>query len=206
MKDVTLEALIDTLKKKKYPVFEKDTYNINTIGVRSELNDESGEVSNDTFNDVIAVFYKINKKWEYFTYPATTVPGTYYLKNPMMKSFGTAILAPDFYRGAYVLGFHHDKPALQQVGKLKLYRDKNRNRTFDLDPVTIQDIDWSCVNIHYSVDNLRSIGKWSAGCQVLRYGPDSRRYREFLGHYRKAIAYGWKNMFSYGLILETDIV
>ncbi len=205
MKELTLESLIDIMNQKNYPLFEKKDYNINTIGVRSTLNDESGEESFDRFNDRICVFYKVNKNWVLYTYQATTVPGRFYLQNPMMPDFGAAILVPGFYQGAYVLGYHFSKPALQQVGKLKLFRDKNQNAVFDLDINSIQEVDWAGINIHYSVDRLKSIGKWSAGCQVLRYGPESPKYREFIKHYRQAITYGWRNVFSYGLVLEEDI-
>jgi len=50
----------------------------------------------------------------------------------MMPNFGTAILVPGQYRGAYALGYHFGKPALQQVGNLKLFRDNDLDEQLDL--------------------------------------------------------------------------
>jgi len=188
-----------------HPVFERGDWNINTVGVRSRKNDETGEECDDRFNDRVCVFYRVHGKWRFFTYAAATVPGRQYLVNPMLPEYGAAILVPGFYRGAYILGTHYGKPALQQAGTMRLYRDATRDTVFDMDPRTIREADWTGINIHYSADNAPIVGPWSAGCQVLRYGPESARYREFIGHYERAIEAGWGNKFSYGLVREEGI-
>ncbi|TAL39053.1 MAG: hypothetical protein EPN93_02980 [Spirochaetes bacterium] len=138
MKKFSVSSIISVMKRKYYPVFETGDYNINTVGIRSIMNDETGEVQADRFNDCLCVFYKVKGKWKLYTYKAATVPGIYYLQHPMLPEFGTAILAPGFYRGAYTLGLHYGLPALQQVGLLRLYRDTTRDMVLDLDGRTVQ--------------------------------------------------------------------
>ena len=57
------------------------------------------------------------------TYDCTTDPGLYYRHNPL-NCFGTAVLVPGQYRGAFVLGQHQGLyEALTQGKSLPVYRD-----------------------------------------------------------------------------------
>jgi len=204
MNKYTIDQIKSVMDKNGYQFFETGNYNINTIGIRSTKNDSTGEMASDIFNDMIVVAYKINDAWKAFYYEATTIPGKWYFEHPMNAQFGTAVMVPGQYKGAYILGYHFSKPALQQVGKIKLYRDQDKNDVLDLDIDSIQEVDWSGINIHYSISGVKNIGKWSAGCQVLQYSPESKEYLEFLSHFRIAINNGYKNRFTYTLLLEKD--
>lgn len=204
MRSFTVDEIIKTMDKLNYTVFKKGNYNINVVAIRSIENDESGDKVNNIFNDKIVVFYKINKKWVMFEYIATTVPGLYYFKTPMMPEFGTAIMVPGQYLSAYTLGYHFNAPALVQVGNVSLYRDKNRDAVIDIDEALIQSGSWMGINIHYSWDRT-TVDNFSAGCQVLGYNPNHSKYIEFLNHFRTAINLGYNNSFSYTLIKEIDI-
>lgn len=204
MRSFTVEDIIKTMDKLNYTVFKKGNYNINLVGIRSIENDESGEKVNNIFNDKIVVFYKVDKKWVMYEYIATTIPGLYYFKAPMMPEFGTAIMVPGQYLSAYSLGYHFSSPALVQVGNVSLYRDKNRDSIIDIDEALIQSGSWMGINIHYSWDRT-TVDNFSAGCQVLGYNPNNTKYIEFLSHFRTAVSLGYNNSFSYTLIKESDI-
>lgn len=200
------ERIVALMESKGFEVFEDGDYNLNIVALRSVEQDESGEAVLDVFNDMLVVFYKIKGVWQAFYYKCTTVPGKYYFEHPMMKDFGTAILVPGQYRGAYILGQHYGKPAMQQVGKVKLYRDKNMDDVMDLDPDTIQEVNWSGCNIHYSQTGIQNIGRWSAGCTVLNCGPESGLYKEFISHASNAIKVGFANKFTYTILLEQELL
>lgn len=201
---ITSEQLIKSVETKGYKVFKKRDYNINLIGCRSVAN-QNGEMVKNIFNDSIFVLYKRDKQWQVFKYIATTVPGLTYFKTPMMKEFGTAIMKPGQYFGAYSLGYHFAQPALVQVGTVSLYRDTDRDNIIDISESTVQSGNWMGINIHYSWDN-KTVDNFSAGCQVLGYNPTNAKYIEFLNHFRMAIQTGQPNLFTYTLIEEQDLI
>ena len=196
----TVEELIKVMKEKGYHVFEDNDYNINLVGVRTQVD---GEQVSNLFNDTMYVFYKQNNKQKIWEYPCTTIPGKYYFQKPMMPNFGTAILVPGQYRGAYALGYHFGKPALQQVGNLKLFRDNDLDEQLDLNQDTLQEGNWFGINIHYSYSN-KEVHNWSAGCQVLNYEHNHPKYVEFLNHFRLSIKQGYYNSFTYTLLESAD--
>lgn len=161
--------LIDFYKSKKY-VLNQKPYQINIIGIRSD------STTSNKFDDVIVVFYNTELGWKGFEYPATTDPGTYYLKNPMNVD-GTAILIFGQYK--YKIGLHQGKyKALVQRGKVDVLRDYNRNATLDF----LNGKKYSGffgINIHRANPSGKSanVDKWSAGCQVFA---DSNDFNHFL--------------------------
>ena len=79
-KKVNIRGLVRQLKRKGYKIFSRP-YELNIVGVRAD------STIPDKFDDLIYVFWKDNKnKWIGKAYPATTDPGTYWLKNPMPLS------------------------------------------------------------------------------------------------------------------------
>ena len=90
------------MERKGYKFFEKGDYNLNIIGIRSEVN-----IAN-SFDDTLLCIFKKDNKWVFNEYPITTDAGRYWLKNPM-NSKGTALLVPNQYRGVYGLRNHLGK-------------------------------------------------------------------------------------------------
>ena len=94
MKEYKLPNLLNALKEKEYKVFTKP-YELNIVGVRST------EEPNK-FDDTMCVFWKDDtNKWILKQYPCTTDIGTYYLKNPMNKKLGSAMLKEGQYIDSY---------------------------------------------------------------------------------------------------------
>jgi hypothetical protein len=161
--------LIDFYKSKKYVLNEK-LNQVNIIGIRSD------STTSNKFDDIIVVFFKSESGWKGFEYPATTDPGTYYLKNPMNVN-GTAILIPGQYK--YKIGLHQGKyKALVQRGEVDVLRDYDRNATLDF----LNGKKFSGffgINIHRANPSGASanVDKWSAGCQVFA---DSNDFNNFL--------------------------
>lgn len=200
MKSYTIDELQAEETKRGYKVFTEGDYNINTIGVRNKRNFDGSDVSN-LFLDQLYIFYKIDGKWIIKNYECTTIPGLTYFNTPYNASYGTAILKPGQYLGCYQLGYHYSHPALVQIGQVTCYRDTNRDSTIDMEQATVQS-GYYGINIHYSMDNVQTIDNFSAGCTVLKYGPNSIKYKQFLWHYSNAIAKGYKNQFTYTLLDE----
>ena len=117
----TLPKILQRCKDLGYTVFEGSAdFDLNIIGER--FTDEPNK-----FDDILHVCYKINGLWQWEKFKCTTDPGTYHLLNPS-KIAGTAILAPGQYLRSHELGLHRGKyEALVQRGKVKVYRDSNKD-------------------------------------------------------------------------------
>lgn len=183
--------------KKGYAFFTKGVYNLNIIGVRANNN----KVTN-RFDDFIVVIYSTNNKDNCMVaFPATTEPGITYMQNPM-NGKGAAILPEGQYRGTWKWGFHKNKyRALVQCKPITVYRDKNKDDKYDLDPKTF-DKGMFGINIHKAGEASQYVNNWSAGCQVIAKETD---YNTFINLCKKQMASGHGDTFTYTLINENDL-
>lgn len=183
--------------KKGYAYFKSGYYNLNIIGIRNAGN----EVTNK-FDDYIVVIYNTPTKNNCIKiFLATTQPGITYMKNPM-NGKGTAILPEGQYRSTWEWGFHKNRyRALVQCKPIKVYRDKNKDAKYDLDPATF-DKGMFGINIHKAGEASQYINNWSAGCQVIAKEID---FVTFINLCRKQIEYKHGDKFTYTLINETDL-
>ena len=172
--------------------------NINIIGVRR---DNQGT---NTFDDFLLVMYReeelmISNRWQ-----VTTDPGKYWLQNPINPK-GTAVLAPQQYRGTWKIGKHQNKyEALVQRKAVKVYRDNSKDDIIDYNNITtLVDEGYFGINIHRSnpYDQSYLVNKWSAGCQVFKRIEDYNKFMELCRESAKI--YG--NSFTYTLIDEKDL-
>lgn len=188
-------------KKLGYAYFTKGAYNLNIIGVRKNNNNQ---VTN-LFDDYLVVIYKTPNGLEHRNiYSITTEPGLYYMTNSSGNKKGTAILVPGQYRGCWEIGKHKGKyTALCQKKPVKVYRDGNYDKVYNMKPETIQEGIFG-INIHRSNEYSAStqVNKWSAGCQVFS---DVRDYNAFM-YLCKNQADRYGNNFTYTLIKEEDLV
>ena len=194
------EVYKNVMQRLGYVFFEKGAYNLNIIGVRS-----SERVSNK-FNDNLVVIYKrSNGDWVADNYRITTDPGLYWLENPTNVN-GTAILVPDQYRGVYKIDGHGKskyEALCQRLGKVRVYRDSNRDEVHDMDSSTIME-GYYGINIHRASkvrDISENVDKWSAGCQVFRSSVDFNEFMSIVN--TSAERYG--NSFTYTLLNEEDL-
>ncbi len=191
-----VSKIIVTLESKGYRVFRNPAgHDLNIVGIRTD------DQTANTFNDWITVFYIFEGIWNFFSFPATTDPGTFYRENPMNVR-GTAIMKPGQYRGAYKIGLHRNYKALQQKGPITVYRDANKDQTIDTTGVK-EDTGIHAINIHRA-DAFRAstlVGKWSAGCQVFQ---DPDHFAFILSLCERARA-KFGNSFTYTLLEESDL-
>jgi len=164
----TLPPILQAVQSKGYKVFTDGDYNLNITGIRSP------ERVANAFDDRLCVTYKLNDMWVTETFEITTDPGSPYLLKPI-NNYGCAILVPGQYRGAYSIGKHRGQYlALVQSGKVKVYRDNDRDNILDLDPETIQE-GYFGINIHKRSGESDTVNGASAGCQVFRYEHEFNR-------------------------------
>ena len=197
------EVIASQFKKafseKSYAFFEKGDYNINIIGIRND----SGKA--DKFDDNINVLYKVGGEWIADVYAATTEPGTSILQRPIVKG-GTAILIPGQYRSTYKIDIHGGKrkytALCQRSGKVKIWRDDNRDRKPDYAGPVHEGM--FGINIHrqWGSDDREYTGGVSAGCQVFQ---SSKDFYEFMETCQVAAdVYG--NGFTYTLVDSADLM
>ena len=188
----TLPPILQAVQAKGYAVFTNGDWNLNITGIRSPQ-----RVAN-AFDDRLCVTYKVNDIWTTETYEITSDPGSPYLLRPI-NNYGCAVLAPGQWRGCYTIGKHRGQYlALVQSGKVKVYRDNNRDNILDMDPETIQD-GYFGINIHKRSGESDSVNGASAGCQVFRYAKEFDRMMYLAG--KQVSERGWKT-FTYTLLEE----
>ena len=193
-----LSEIIRAMRRKSYRVFQsKNGHDLNIVGIRTP------DTRANTFNDWLTVFYRFEHTWNYFAFPATTDPGTYYREHPINVR-GTAVMKPGQYRGAYKIGRHRRYKALQQKGPITIFRDADRNRTMDtIGGRAATQSGIYGINIHRANAHRPSVqvGKWSAGCQVVQ-DPDHFAFLLALAE-RGRKRFG--NSFTYTLLEEDDL-
>ena len=188
------EKIEAVIKSKGFKWFEGD-YNLNIVGVR---NSDTGTKVTNAFDDKITVSYQADGKWVYKEWMNTTDPGTKGVKE-YHNAAGVARLVPGQYLNSHGLGLHQGKyEALKQFGKVKVFRDANRDMNYD--ETKIQEGIFG-INIHKAGVNSTYVENWSEGCQVFKRAAD---FEEFMTIARKAASLGNKS-FTYTLIESKDI-
>ena len=196
--EIFVKKIKNTCNNLGFVFFEKGDYNLNIIGIRNN----SGKA--DKFDDNINVIYKIDGEWIVDAYSATTEPGTGILQRPIVKG-GTAILIPGQYRGVYKIDIHGGKrkykALCQRLGKVKIWRDDNRDRKPNYSGPIHEGM--FGINIHrqWGPDDREYTGGVSAGCQVFQSSVDFYEFMETCS----IAADQWKNCFTYTLINQCDV-
>ena len=194
------EQFKSIINKKGYAFFDKSRYNLNIVGMRNSSHNP------EKFDDSLLTIYKNNEnEWEVLSFEITTEPGPSILRKPINPD-GTAILVPDQYRGVYQIGTHGGSyrhiALVQRNGKVKVYRDTNKNSTVEIASESIQDGMFG-INIHrHAAPNEKEYVRGSsAGCQVFKNSLD---FADFMETCNKA-ADIFGNSFTYTLIEEEDL-
>lgn len=192
------ELVEKAIKSKGYLWFENGDFNLNIVGIR---NSQPGSFVTNIFDDLITLSYKENGVWVYKEFSITTDPGTKAVKN-YSNPKGVARLIPNQYRGMHKIRLHKGQyEALGQEKPCSVWRDKNKNMTFD---EVIVDTGIFGINIHRSNPKTQSeyVENWSEGCQVFKKVLDFNIFMSICN--KSADLYG--NSFTYTLIESKDIV
>lgn len=188
-----LQKIKQLVIDKGYSWFEGGDYNLNIVGIRTP---HQNQITNQ-FDDLITISYQIGGIDQYHEYPITTEPGIYYSQNLLNQS-GVAILKPGQYKGTWQIGLHQGKyEALVQRKPVAVYRDRDKDKEYDLNPETIDEGLFG-INIHRSnpIGESEVVGKWSAGCQVFKRSED---FNVFINICKKSSKI-WGNKFTYTLV------
>jgi len=195
----TKEQIEKAVKSKGYVWFEDSSnkgFDVNIVGVR---NSSTGQVVTNVFDDCLTISYKEGGVWKFHSWPATTDPG----KKGVLEyhnAAGVARLVEGQYRGSHTIRLHQGKyEALGQAKNVKVYRDANRDMTYNEDK--IQEGVFG-INIHKAGVDSIEVSNWSEGCQVFKKSADFESFMEIC---RKA-AKIHGNSFTYTLIESKDIV
>lgn len=190
---VTFKNILRLMRKNDYVIYD-EPYKLNIVGVRN------AQTQPNKFDDSIFVFFKDeNNRWVDYEYPATTDTGTYWLLNPM-SNMGSAMLKAGQYVDAYEQGIHKTYKALTQKLPVTVYRDYDRDATFDI--FTKETTGVYGINIHKAGADSENVDKWSAGCQVFKRSDDFSEFMKMTDKHREL--YG--NAFTYTLIDERAIM
>tara|TARA_A100000172_G_scaffold81130_1_gene73199 strand:+ start:1838 stop:2458 length:621 start_codon:yes stop_codon:yes gene_type:complete len=201
----TLEQIQYAVRSKGYKWFNdlaEKGYDVNIVGIRNSATKD--RVTN-AFDDHISISYKdFDGSWKSHCYPCTTDPGTHWVEN-LMNPDGVAILKPGQYRGSHKIGLHQGKyEALRQKKPLKVYRDGDKDREYDLLEENVQEGIYG-INIHRATARIgrksTRVDKWSAGCQVIAASDDFAEFMEIVNQAKNIHG----NSFSYTLIESADI-
>jgi hypothetical protein len=190
-----IDKIKQAMKVKNYKFFESGDYNLNIIGIR---NSDTGSKVTNVFDDLLTVSYKIGDVWHFKKWAATTDPGTKGVKE-FHNAQGVARLVPGQYRGSHAIGLHQGKyEALKQTKPVKVYRDANKDMTYDTKLITEGIYG---INIHKAGVDSTYVENWSEGCQVFKKSAD---FDEFMGLVKKAATLHG-NSFTYTLLESKDL-
>jgi len=195
----TKEQIETAVKSKGYVWFEDTSnkgYDVNIVGIR---NSATGEKVTNAFDDYLTISYKENGQWKCHVWPATTDPGKKGVMEYHNKD-GVARLVEGQYRGSHIIRLHQGKyEALGQDKPVKVYRDANKDMTYDENKITEGVYG---INIHKAGADSTYVENWSEGCQVFKKSAD---FEAFMKICRKSKdIHG--NRFTYTLIETKDIV
>jgi hypothetical protein len=190
-----IDKIKAAMKVKNYKFFESGDYNLNIIGIR---NSDTGSKVTNVFDDLLTVSYKIGDVWHFKKWAATTDPGTKGVKE-FHNAQGVARLVPGQYRGSHAIGLHQGKyEALKQAKPVKVYRDANKDMTYDTKIITEGIYG---INIHKAGADSTYVENWSEGCQVFKKSAD---FNEFMALVKKAATLHG-NSFTYTLLESKDL-
>jgi hypothetical protein len=186
------QKLKKTIKDMDY-VWYDELCKLNIIAVRENYIDDN------TFKDKIYIAYKTLLGVETVDEAdITTLPGWYWLKNPMNKN-GCGILKPGQYIDVYKIGKHFEQDALMQCGKFNVWRDNNRDTVLDL---INEESGIQMANLHHADGITHTVDKWSALCQVYQ---STLRHNKLMINARQQVKQTKHDRFTYTLIMRDDI-
>jgi hypothetical protein len=203
-----IDKIINIVRSGGGTVFEQDGY-INFCGVRNN-------VTNDTFNDVLYIYWKENGVFKCVkTSGFTTKPGEKSVHNLNRdgNASGVAIVKEGWHPNVWHLGIHgpnssNPHEALRQTKDvtepITITRDKTQYGKSGAYELRVFEDTTECgypfTNMHRSKDPQgNSVNGWSAGCQVFQYKSE---FDEMLRMAEYAATKG-QNMFSYFLTNKT---
>lgn len=192
-----IQSLLAAFARKGYVVHTR-VFELNIAGVRNS------DARANHFDDTLHVFYqREDGGWIINSLPATTEPGTYWLKN-LMNPKGTAILKPGQYIHSHRIGAHRGKyQALVQQKPVTVWRDANKDSVPDMGSAK-EETGIFGINIHRAraAGITLNVNDHSAGCQVLADVNDFNLLMELATRHKKL--YG--NQFTYTLLTATDLI
>lgn len=182
--------------KQLYLEHGADWDEVNIFGVRNEKGQKK-----DIFNDLICIATKGN----IYKFQATCDPGKYWtlVGGANEQKNGVAHICYGFHKKVYRIGKHRGKLALVQKGaKIKIWRDENKN--FKQDNKEKHQRGYFGVNIHRAGENSIKIGKWSAGCQVIKKDKDFIKFISLIMNSEKYKKYK-RTKFDYFLFKDVEL-
>lgn len=197
----TKEQIKKAVETKGYIWFNDDEnkgFDVNIVGIR---NSSVGNAVTNVFDDYMTLSYKENGVWKFHQWAITTDPGTKAVKEYHNPN-GVARVVPNQYRGMWAVGKHQGKyEAMTQVKPVKVYRDKNKDMTFN--ETVIQEGLFG-INGHRSNPTSEStyVENWSEGCQVFKRVKDFSEFMTIINKSKNIHG----NSFTYTLITSADIV
>lgn len=206
-KSIAVKDVLAVMKKKKYKINDKQ-FQINIVGIRED------NIFDNLFSDKLFVFWKNEKmEWESYTAKWTTMPGTLgqggvFKPITVLGITGVAVLVEGQYIDAYEFVDSYSGwlcyPYFQQVGKVKVYRDGDRDTVLDYDMPTqeghfgINLHRMSNNNIDTDTVNLEWV-TWTMGCQ----GNPEPHFKKLVDFARITAKFFGKR-FTYTLINRND--
>jgi hypothetical protein len=194
----TREQINAAVLSKGYKWFE-DENKLNIVSVR---NSAPGTKVTNVFDDTLTLSFKKDGVWQYYSWVITTDPGTKAVKE-YHNANGVAILVPGQYIDSHTIRLHQGKyEAVCQAGVVKVFRDKNKDMKFDMDPKTIVSGVFG-INIHRSNPTTEStfVENWSEGCSVFKRVKDFNEFMKICNSVKAACG----NKFTYTLLTSADV-
>jgi hypothetical protein len=181
------------MHEKGYDLGETDNgTHVNLIGIRSAA------LEPRTYNDWIAAAYCDGVRWNFFPFPATTDPGTFWQDEPRRVQ-GTSVLEPGQYPNLWRVGRLRGRRALRQRGPARVWRGARRQHYLDTEGVA-EAVRQAGIDLFAAGEKDGS--RWRSAAQVLQ----DREHARFLMALCARAAPLQDDSFTYTLLEEADFV
>ena len=176
----TYEQVASRIRRLGFEVFDSKPYDLTLFGIRARRRTQGIVDGEHDWDDLIGVLFRDDVgEPVIIAAEATTDPGSHYLQDPLNDA-GTAILLADFqHRQIWKLGQHRGQyeALVNRVNPVAYVRDDDRDSVLDVD--TLEAVQYGVIgaNMHRASSKglARQIGRYSAGCQVIRAPWDYER-------------------------------
>ena len=190
----SLPEILEVMREKGFRGGEPAGPAFTLIGVRSAA------LEPEAFSDWVALACREAGRWNFFPFPATTDPGTFWQDRPE-RVRGTEVLEPGHYPDLWRPGTHRGRRALLQQGTARIWRGARREHYLDTEGAA-EATSQSGIDLFAAPESPDGGERWHAGAQVLQ---DAEHARFLLRLCDRATRAG-QEAFSYTLLEEADFV
>lgn len=185
-----------------YDFLDKEGYKFNEFNPFAIRNFD--KIREGIYNDSIGL---LSEKLIYIV-RGTTDPSPFYIETKPMNPKGTAVLLEGLHDRIWMVGIHAGRVTAlvngwRGIHKTKQQKVKRLDKNYKFTPKIYKG--WYCCNLHPAFDAKESIGRSSAGCQVIMNRLEFNRYMQYILTSKEYLNNKW-TLYSHYIFVQNKVV